>query len=95
MDKISLHKLIGRLMLRKYKWIVDHKINLFHNSPVEGIEKYTVTYYTDSPFIDDKDDEVNQVEKTTENLFASLGPDRHQWFEGVKFYYDREKLPKE
>jgi len=92
MDKISLHKLIGRLMLRKYKWIVDYKINLFYNSP---IEKYTIIYYTDSPNIDDKEDEVNQVEKTTENLFAALGPDRHQWFEGVEFYYDIEKLPKE
>jgi hypothetical protein len=84
MDITLLHKLISKIIVRKYKWIVDYEIGYFYNSP---IEKYTVTYYTDSPFIDDKEDEVNQVEKTTENLFAALGPDRHQWFEGVDFYY--------
>jgi hypothetical protein len=92
MDRTSLHKLISKIIVRKYKWIVDYEIGYFYNSP---IEKYTIIYYTDSPNIDDKEDEVNQVEKTTENLFAALGPDRHQWFEGVEFYYDIEKLPKE
>jgi hypothetical protein len=92
MDITLLHKLISKIIVRKYKWIVDYEIGYFYNSP---IEKYTVIYYTDSPNIDDKEDEVNQVEKTTENLFAALGPDRHQWFEGVEFYYNIEKLPKE
>jgi hypothetical protein len=92
MDRTSLHKLISKIIVRKYKWIVDYEIGYFYNSP---IEKYTIIYYTDSPNIDDKEDEVNQVEKTTENLFAALGPDRHQWFEGVEFYYNIEKLPKE
>ena len=92
MDITSLHKLISKIIVRKYKWIVDYEIGYFYNSP---IEKYTIIYYTNSPNIDDKEDEVNQVEKTTENLFAALGPDRHQWFEGVEFYYNIEKLPKE
>jgi hypothetical protein len=92
MDRTSLHKLISKIIVRKYEWIVDCEIGYFHDSP---IEKYTVIYYTDSPNIDDKEDEVNQVEKTTENLFASLGPDRHQWFKGVEFHYNIEKLPKE
>ena len=92
MDNISLHKLISKLILRKYKWIVDCQIDTFYNSP---IEKYTVIYYTDSPYIGDIEDEVNQVEKITQDLFRALGPGSYQSLQGVNFYYDIKKLTEE
>jgi hypothetical protein len=84
MDRISLHKIIQSFILPKFPWIVDYHIEFYYDSP---IEKYTVTYHTDSPDITDKEDEANEVENLTNNLFKMLGPERHQSINDVEFVY--------
>jgi hypothetical protein len=84
MDRISLHKIIKSFVLPKYKWINDYEITFYYDSP---IEKYSVIYYTVSPDISDKEDEVMEVENLTRNLFKMLGPESYQWFIDVEFYF--------
>ena len=84
MDRTSLHKIIQSFILPKYPWIVDYHIDFYYDSP---IEKYTVTYHTDSPDITDKEDEVNEVEKLSHSLFKMLGLGRNQSINDVEFVY--------
>jgi len=84
MNITSLHKIIQSFILPKFPWIVDYQIESYYDSP---IEKYTVAYYIDSADITDKEDEANEVENLTNNLFKMLGPGRYQNINDVEFIY--------
>jgi hypothetical protein len=87
----ALNKLINKLIIRKYKWIVTCGINVFYDEP---LEKYSVYYYVESSDISDKEIEVKEIIELTENLFKLLGPESYQMLVYVDFHYDA-KLNKE
>lgn len=90
MDSISLNKVISKLIVPKYPWIVDYDLSMYFNS---GIENYTITYY----IVPDKDgsftvsEELGQLEKLTYNLFKILGPERHQIIDSINFEIVKRK----
>jgi len=89
MKVAGLYKLLDKLVLSKYKWIVKREIVFFYDSPWET---YTIVYYTDSVDIRDRKNEVKAVKNLTENLFKVLGPEQHQIFGGVEFRFGGWKL---
>jgi len=89
MNVVSLQKIINKLVLPKYDWIVSYEIDSFYYRPFEN---FRVVYYVDSPDITDKEDEVKKVEKLTENLFEVLGPVGTQVLRGVVFEYDEDRV---
>jgi len=98
--KEALDKLINKLVLRKYPFIVDFEINADTFRPVMGrlkdggitikigVEKYVVIYYV-TP---DEDGDITvtedfkKVAELTENLFNLLGPKEYQRFDDVEFH---------
>ena len=89
MNVVSLQKIINKLVLPKYDWIVSYEIDFFYYRPFDN---FRVIYYVDSPDITDKEDEVKKVEKLTENLFEVLGPVGTQVLRGVVFEYDEDRV---
>jgi hypothetical protein len=84
MNKNALHRIIGSVILPRYPWIEGYSIELYLDAPME---KYTIYYYIKPE--DDGDftvtEEMNEVEKMTEDLFRIIGPDRHQVLQEVLF----------
>ena len=92
-------KLIRKLVLRKYPFIVDFEINADTFRPVMGrlkkigVEKYVVIYYV-TP---DEDGDITvtedfkKVAELTENLFNLLGPKEYQRFDDVEFHSTETK----
>jgi len=95
--KESLDKLINKLVLRKYPFIVDYEIKVdtfrpgLGGSKKIGSEVYRFEY-TVSP---DKyetvvEDDLYEIARLTETLYKMLGPKDYQKFGGVKFYSDED-----
>lgn len=80
----GLHKVIQKLILPQYPWIIGYEINSHFEDVSELIE---VTYYPNS----DKTgffsitEEYIEVEDLTESLFKMLNFDRKFRFYGVRF----------
>jgi hypothetical protein len=90
MTKIALGKLLRSIILKKYDWIVNYKID---NYSYGFGEIYAVYYFVDSPDMNHIDEGVQkEVKKTTEQLFKALGPGRSASFGGVEFINIGKKL---
>jgi hypothetical protein len=90
MNVAGLYKLIDKLVLREYKWIVAFEIDSSYDRPWET---YTIIYYTDSLDMTHIEEKVwDEIKDVTEDLFKVLGPERFEIFEGVDFRYDKRKL---
>lgn len=83
MNNISLHKVIKSLVLKKYDWIVDYRIEFYFDS----LEKYTVIYYVnpDENGAFTITEEFKEVDELTNNLFKMLAPRSTQVLDGVVF----------
>jgi hypothetical protein len=96
--KNSLYKLLTKLIVQNYTWIIDCEVNfksLRSGNKIDGIverEEYSVTYYRDIPNMDDKEDEAMKIASKTRELFNVLGPNRNQRLGEISFVYDEEKL---
>ena len=97
MDKTSLDKIIQSFLLPKYKWIDEYEIQVHTYRPPlikkgQGIydEKYKFIYYVkpelDGTFTEEDEHEFKEIEELNHTLFKMLGPELHQWFNGVEFY---------
>lgn len=75
--KEALSKIIESFILPRFGWIVDYKISLYLNAP---LEKYTVTYYVepDEDGMLEVREEMDEVDNLTENFFKMMGPNGNQ-----------------
>lgn len=84
MNNISLHKVIKSLILKKYDWIVDYRIEFYFDS----LEKYSIIYYVnpDENGTLTVTEEVKEVDELTNTLFRMLGPRSTQILDSVEFH---------
>lgn len=84
MNNISLHKVIRALVLRKYDWIVDYRIEFYFGA----LERYTIYYYVnpDENGTLTVTEEIKEADELTHNLFKMLAPKSYQILDGVEFH---------
>ena len=102
MNEIALNKVIKKMILPKFPWLVDYEVLVDRNEELNGdpdkYEYYRVNYF----FVSDWDDSVefdydewldkrNIVKGLTKTLFMALGFDKNQKLEGVEFYNENHK----
>jgi len=95
-------KLIRKLVLRKYPFIVDFEIKVDTDklSSLKALggrkkiafERYKIIYIV-TPDKDGGfpyDDEFKKISELTETLFKMLGPEHYQRFDDVEFYGEED-----
>lgn len=91
MNRISLEKVIDKLILPKYPWILAHDVEINNSGPEEY---FTVNYYISPSWLKENDKRQHlyiEVEKLTHKLFKMLGPESWQDFHAADFYLYESK----
>jgi hypothetical protein len=92
MNEVAFNKVIKKLILPKYPWIVDYELVVEIEDSGDYTHKYEyyrVDYYINNEWRpNEKTDEVREL---TGTLFKALGFDKNQKFDGSWFYREREK----
>lgn len=97
MNEIALNKVIKKMILPKFPWIIDYEVLVddyekWNGTPDDKGEYYRVNYF----FVSDWDDSVEfdydkwldkrrEVKDLTKTLFMALGFDKNQKLDGVEF----------
>jgi len=79
----SLKKLIGKVILPKYDWIMDFNVTGIK----DGVQNlYTVHYYVEDDLYNEDDRvEINRIKSDTKNLYNSLGPSEYDFLNNLSF----------
>lgn len=101
MNEIALNKVIKKMILPKFPWIVDYEVSVdrygqWNGDPADKDEYYRVNYFIISDWYHSNDDDVwlnkmREVKDLTKTLFMALGFDKNQKLEGVEFYNENHK----
>jgi hypothetical protein len=93
MNNIAFNKVINKLIMAKYPWIVDYEILSDSERDLAFDRKtyHRVNYFVTPEWRKNNDDEVllndmKKVEEITKTLFKALGFDENNKFAGVEFY---------
>ena len=103
MNEIALNKVIKKMILPKFPWIIDYEVLVDSHEKWNGFQKtvkdeyYKVNYFilSDWYYSNDGDDvwlnKMREVKDLTKTLFMALGFDKNQKLEGVEFYNENHK----
>jgi len=101
MNEIALNKVIKKMILPKFPWIVDYEVSVdryeqWNGTPDDNNEYYRVNYFVeenqfDSLYFEKDYEKIREVRNLTKTLFMALGFDKNQKLEGVEFYNESHK----
>ena len=101
MNEAAFNKVINKLILPKFPWLVDYEVLVddyrkWNGTPDDKGEYYRVNYFVEENQYDllyfEKDyEKIREVKDRTKTLFMALGFDKHQKLEGVEFYNESHK----
>jgi hypothetical protein len=100
MNEVAFNKVIKKMILPKFPWIVDYEVSVDRyeqwNGDPDDYEYYRVNYFILSDWYYSNDDDVwlnkmREVKDLTKTLFMALGFDKNQKFDGSEFYNEGHK----
>ena len=101
MNEVAFNKVIKKMILPKFPWLVDYEVVVdgyekWNGTPDDNNEYYRVNYFVeenqfDSLYFEKDYEKIREVRNLTKTLFMALGFDKNQKLEGVEFYNESHK----